>query len=84
MSDPAKYRTKEEMEEYKLQDPLETTLVKLKADFGISDKEIETISERVKTEVDEAVNFADESPFPDDNELYKDVYVQQDYPFITD
>ena len=56
----------------------------MKTDFGISDKEIETISERVKTEVEESVKFADESPFPDDNELYKDVYVQQDYPFITD
>ena len=54
MSDPAKYRTKEEMEEYKLQDPLETTLAKLKNEFGISDEEIETINERVKAEVEEA------------------------------
>ena len=38
----------------------------------------------IRWESDEAVKFADESPFPDDNELYKDVYVQQDYPFITD
>jgi pyruvate dehydrogenase E1 component alpha subunit len=56
----------------------------LKEEFGVSDKEIDAISERVKAEVEEAVKFADESPFPDDNELYKDVYVQQDYPFITD
>jgi pyruvate dehydrogenase E1 component alpha subunit len=59
-------------------------LVKLRTDFGISDEEIETINERVKAEVEEAVKFADESPFPEDGELYKDVYVQQDYPFITD
>jgi pyruvate dehydrogenase E1 component alpha subunit len=84
MSDPAKYRSKEEMEEYKLQDPVETTLDKLKKEFKISDNEIEAINERVKAEVDESVKFADESPFPDDDELYKDIYAQQDYPFITD
>jgi pyruvate dehydrogenase E1 component alpha subunit len=84
MSDPAKYRTKEEMEEYKLKDPLETTLAKLKNDFNVSDEEIEKINERVKNEITEAVKFADESPYPDDDEIYKDVYTQQDYPFIVD
>jgi pyruvate dehydrogenase E1 component alpha subunit len=84
MSDPAKYRTKEEMEEYKLKDPLETTLAKLKNDFNVSDEEIEKINERVKNEIIEAVKFADESPYPDDDEIYKDVYTQQDYPFIVD
>ena len=84
MSDPAKYRSKEEMEEYKLKDPWETTLAKLKHDFKISDKEIDAINERVKAEVEESVKFADESPFPGDDELYKDVYAQEDYPFIVD
>jgi len=84
MSDPAKYRSKEEMEEYKLKDPLETTLAKLKNNFGISDEEIEKINERVKNEIAEAVKFADESPYPDDDEVLKDVYAQQDYPFIID
>ncbi len=84
MSDPAKYRTKEEMEEYKLKDPLETTLATLKKDFGLSEEEIELINERVKGEVEEAVTFADESPFPDDDELYQDVYAEKDYPFIMD
>ena len=84
MSDPAKYRSKEEMEEYKLQDPVETSLAKLKNDFGVSDDEIEAINERVKAEVEESVKFADESPFPDDDEMYKDVYAEQDYPFIMD
>ncbi len=84
MSDPAKYRTKEEMEEYKLKDPLETTLEKLKKNFAISDKEIDQINERVKNEVAEAVKFAEESPFPDDSEALKDIYVEDDYPFIMD
>jgi pyruvate dehydrogenase E1 component alpha subunit len=84
MSDPAKYRSKEEIEEYKLQDPLETTLAKLKNDFKVSDEEIQKIVERVKHEVEESVTFAEESPYPADDEVYKDVYAQQDYPFIMD
>jgi len=83
MSDPAKYRSKEEMEEYKLQDPIETTLAKLK-NVGVTDEEIEQINERVKNEVADSVKFAEESPFPDDDEVLKDVYAEDDYPFITD
>lgn len=83
MSDPAKYRSKEEMEEYKLQDPIETTLAKLK-NLGVTDEEIEQINERVKNEVADSVKFAEESAFPDDDEALKDVYAEDDYPFITD
>ena len=84
MSDPQKYRTKEEMEEYKLKDPLENVLHKLKTEFSLSDPDIESINERVKNQVEEAVKFAEESPWPDDSEVYKDVYTQEDYPFIKD
>ena len=84
MSDPAKYRSKEELEEYKLQDPIETTLKKLKENFGVSDAEIEIIDERVKNEVAESVKFAEESPYPEDDEVLKDVYAEDDYPFIMD
>ena len=84
MSDPAKYRTKEEMEEYKLKDPIETTLVTLKNEFKVPDEDIEQINERVKQQVEESIQFAEESPLPDDNELFKDVYIQEDYPFIMD
>jgi pyruvate dehydrogenase E1 component alpha subunit len=38
----------------------------------------------VKKEVEDSVTFAEESPWPDDSELLKDVYIQQDYPFIMD
>src|SRR4029077_20250202 len=74
MSDPAKYRSKEEMEEYKLQDPIETTLRKLKEEYKVADKDIEAINERVKGQVEESAQFAEESPWPDDSEVYKDVY----------
>jgi pyruvate dehydrogenase E1 component alpha subunit len=84
MSDPAKYRTKEEVEEYKIKDPIEHCLKVLTTEFGVTEAEIEVIVERVKTEVEDSVTFAEESPWPNDDEILKDVYVQQDYPFIVD
>jgi pyruvate dehydrogenase E1 component alpha subunit len=38
----------------------------------------------VNDQVEESVKFAEESPWPDDNEVLKDVYVDQNYPFIVD
>jgi pyruvate dehydrogenase E1 component alpha subunit len=84
MSDPQKYRTKEELEEYKEKDPIEHVLKVLKEQHGVPDSDIETIVERVRLEVEESVKFAEESPWPADDELLKDVYVQKDYPFIMD
>lgn len=84
MSDPQKYRTKEELEDYKQKDPIEHVLKVLQDDFKLSDSDIDIINERVKKEVEESVTFAEESPWPDESELLKDVYIQEDYPFITD
>lgn len=84
MSDPGKYRTKEEVEEYKAQDPIEKVLKTIRENNFASDEEIQAINERVKTAVEQAVQFAEESPFPDASELFKDVYVQDDYPYIMD
>jgi len=38
----------------------------------------------VKGIVDEAVKFAEESPYPEASELYTDVYVENNYPYIMD
>jgi pyruvate dehydrogenase E1 component alpha subunit len=57
---------------------------KLMNDFSVSEAEIEVINERVRSEVEESVKFAEESPWPSDDELLKDVYIQEDYPFIVD
>jgi pyruvate dehydrogenase E1 component alpha subunit len=84
MSDPQKYRTKDEVEEYKEKDPIEHTKSILLKNFGVTEEEIEVINERVKAEVDESVQFAEDSPWPSDDELMKDVYVQEDYPIIVD
>lgn len=84
MSDPAKYRTKEEEAGYKEQDPIKHVLRIIEANGFANPEEIEAIDEKVKKEVDECVKFAEESPWPNDDELYKDIYVQEDYPFIKD
>lgn len=84
MSDPAKYRTKEELEEYKLNDPIEKARKKLLDKKWATEADIEVINDRVKTIVDDCVTFAEESPLPEMSELYKDIYVEDNYPFITD
>jgi pyruvate dehydrogenase E1 component alpha subunit len=84
MSDPQKYRTKDEVEEYKQRDPIDYVQSVLKDDYKVTDEEIEVMNERVRLQVEECVKFAEESPWPSDDELLKDVYVQEDYPFIVD
>jgi pyruvate dehydrogenase E1 component alpha subunit len=42
------------------------------------------VDAEVKKTVDNSVKFAEESPYPSVDELYKDIYVQEDYPFIMD
>jgi pyruvate dehydrogenase E1 component alpha subunit len=84
MSDPQKYRSKDEVEEYKQRDPIETSKEKLLNVFKVSEADIEVINERVRVEVEECVKFAEESAWPAEDELLKDVYVQQDYPFVVD
>lgn len=81
MSDPAKYRTKEELEEYKSKDPIEQVREVILKEKYADDAWITSIEEKVKEIVDESVKFAEESPWPDASELFKDVYVQSDYPF---
>jgi pyruvate dehydrogenase E1 component alpha subunit len=84
MSDPAKYRTKEELEDFKQKDPINQVLEVIRANNFATEEQIEQINEKVKMEVDDAVQFAEESPWPNNDELYKDIYVDENYPFITD
>jgi pyruvate dehydrogenase E1 component alpha subunit len=84
MSDPAKYRTKEEVEEYKHRDPIEVVRKTILDKKLATEKDFEAIDHRVNEKVEESVKFAEESKYPDPSEVYKDVYVQTDYPYITD
>lgn len=84
MSDPAKYRSREEVDEYKQRDPIERLKTKILENNIASDKDISKIESNVKDRVDDSIKFADEADFPDPEEALKDVYEQEDYPFVTD
>lgn len=84
ISDPQKYRTKEELEEYKAKDPIGIILNTIKENKIATDEEINAINERVTKAVEESVKFAEESPWPAEDEVLKDVYVDKNYPFIVD
>ena len=49
-----------------------------------SQKDIDEINARIDKEIDDCVTFAENSPFPDDSELYKDIYAEADYPFMME
>ena len=83
VSDPAKYRTKDEVQEYKDQDPVKVTEKNIIDNKIASEEEIKAIKDKVKSIVEEAVKFAEASPLPDPSELFTDNYVQEDYPFLT-
>lgn len=83
MSDPAKYRTKEEVEAYKLQDPLEKVKRTLLEQNWYTEAELEAWEERIMQVVLESVEFSENSPYPDESELYTDVYTDA-YPFIME
>jgi len=82
MSDPQKYRTKEEVAVYQAKDPITLCLNKIKEKNWATEEEITSINQRVKDLVAECVKFAEESDFPDASELYQGIYAQEDYPFI--
>ena len=84
ISDPQKYRTKEEVEEYKQRDPLQLVLATIQKNKYATKEELAAIDKRVNEKVEASVKFAEESPWPSDDEVYKDIVMQQDYPFITD
>jgi len=84
MSDPAKYRTKDEVEEYKKKDPIEQVRDAILENKFASEKDLSDIEDKIKKTVAECVTFAEESSYPDPSEAFKDVYVQEDYPFLME
>lgn len=84
ISDPQKYRTKEEVDEYKSQDPIHKVLQTILTNKLASQEEIDAIDAKIAQVVEASVQFAEESPYPDDSEVYKDVYVDDNYVFDID
>jgi pyruvate dehydrogenase E1 component alpha subunit len=84
MSDPQKYRTKEEVEEYKRRDPIEMVKDTMLKNAIATEDELIAIDAKIKQQVDASVKFAEESPWPDASEAFTDVYAEPNYPFIVD
>lgn len=74
MSDPGKYRTRAEIEKHQERDPIKLLAERLKENDILDDKKIVEIEAHVKEQVEKALKFADESPEPDAQELYTNIY----------
>ena len=72
--DPAKYRPKEEVEEWLRKDPIKRLREKLLQTNVLAEEEIQRVEEEVSAEIEEAVKFAVESPYPAPEEALEDVY----------
>ena len=84
VSDPQKYRTKDEVEEYKDQDPIIKVRKTILENNFATEATLQEIDEKINGIVEASVKFAEDSPWPDDSEVLKDVYIDQNYPFIVD
>ena len=78
MADPEEYRDKEEVEEWRKRDPIENFKKRLVDEDVISEDDAKKLDEEVVGIIDEATEFADNSPFPDLDTLYDDIYVYGD------
>ena len=78
MADPEEYRTKEQVETWRRRDPIATFGERLVAEGVFSAEERNELDRRAQARVDDAVTFADASPFPEASSLYDDVYVLGD------
>jgi pyruvate dehydrogenase E1 component alpha subunit len=79
MSDPGKYRTKEEVEQMMQYDPIHQFGKRLMEQERFSAAELEAADKDVLAQIDEAVRYVEESPFPPPESLYEDVYVRSPY-----
>ena len=75
MADPEEYRTKEEVEEWRQRDPIKAFADRLIDEDVLTQEDVDKFDQQAIETVDEAVKFADESPFPDLDSLYDDIYV---------
>ena len=77
MSDPAKYRTREEVQDIRdHKDPIEG-IKKLLLENGSTEEELKAIDQDIRKTVTEAADFAENSPEPEASELYTDVLVEE-------
>jgi pyruvate dehydrogenase E1 component alpha subunit len=77
MSDPAKYRSKEEVAKMReTHDPIDLVRKKIDAIGGVSEDDFKAIDKEIRGIVNDAAEFAQQSPEPDPSELYTDVLIE--------
>jgi pyruvate dehydrogenase E1 component alpha subunit len=74
MSDPGNYRTRAEIEKYQERDPIKLFAASLLEEKILDQTTLDEIDQKVREEVEDSLRFADESPLPDPEELYTDIY----------
>jgi pyruvate dehydrogenase E1 component alpha subunit len=84
MSDPQKYRTKEEVADWKSRDPIAMVKDRILKNEMATEEELNAIDKKIKETVVEAVKFAEESEYPDAKEAFEAVYADTDYPFLRE
>ena len=75
MSDPAKYRSKKELDSYKTKDPIQIAHDEIIKKKVATLKDLEKINSEVISKVKDAAEYALKSPFPKEDDLYEDVYI---------
>ena len=75
MSDPAKYRSKEELQSYKINDPIILATKEILNKKILSKKDLEKINSEIIQEIKDAAKYAIDSPFPEEKELFTNVYL---------
>jgi pyruvate dehydrogenase E1 component alpha subunit len=74
MSDPGKYRTRAEIEKYQERDPIKLFRAKLEENDLLTEDDVKQLEEQIREQVERAVKFADDSPYPQPEELTTDIY----------
>jgi pyruvate dehydrogenase E1 component alpha subunit len=77
MGDPLRYRTKDEVEKWREDDPIGILERHLEQEHDVSESDLDEIDEDVEKEVEEAVQFAEESPLPALDSLFDNIYVEE-------
>ncbi|WP_128331524.1 pyruvate dehydrogenase (acetyl-transferring) E1 component subunit alpha [Apibacter sp. HY039] len=82
MSDAEPYRTKQEVEEHKKEDPILFVKHKILSNGWSTEEELEAMDKKIKEYMNEVGNFAENAPFPEPNVMYDYIYSEPNYPFL--
>lgn len=82
MSDAEPYRTKDEVNAKKEEDPILIVRNRILEKKWATEQELEQLDEKAKNIVEECAEFAENSPFPEPNQIYEFIYSEPNYPFL--